>query len=708
VSPPGGRAPGSDDAPPQDVGGHGATPLDALRVRAIFDQAAVGMTLVDDDGVIVAANAAFAAIVGRPAESLRGVYAATLSPPEDAAVTRQPVRELRDGAPHGAHRREALPSAGRRDPVGGADHLAHHHPDRRRARGRAGDRRDRARHHGAEASRGAGGARRRARPADRPRQPGDARSAHRRRPGAGRRGGARARADALLLLDVDHFTAVNEALGPAAGDALLAAVGERLTTATRGCDTVARVGDDAFGVLLTGVGAPADVDPVVARVTAALRAPFTLAPPVARPSHPTGEPPRDPGAATGAGDVRVGVSVGVAHAAGIETSEGLLRHAAAALARAKALGRGRVEYAAAHAGAPRHRRFALEAGLRRALDALEHAASGHALWGPAPTGANAPADGLWLAYQPIVELASERVVAVEALARWRDPGLGDVSPGDFIPVAEAAGLCVPLGWWVLDTACAQLAAWDALGMATLQMSVNLSAGQVQDARLVDVVRETLARHGLAPSRLMLELTESATPHDLEAARGRLLALRALGVQLALDDFGTGYGSLVYLERFPVHAVKIDRRFVAALTGGGAPGGGAPGGGAPGGGRAGRRRERGRRRSGAGDAPRGGARAGGHRARRRAGARNGGRRDRDPRGSRAAPGARLRAGAGVAVRAAGERAHARRGARAGPRFAPPPRSLNRGRPAGRAANDGSCTAEPGWELAIRRPVHRWLP
>ena len=331
---------------------------------------------------------------------------------------------------------------------------------------------------------------------------------------------------AVLFLDLDDFKAVNDSLGHAEGDRLLESVAARLLKATRGCDTVARLGGDEFAVLLDGMASPDDAAAVVQRIAAAVRVPVALE----------------------ARELTVTCSVGLAHARGGDTADELLRNADVAMYRAKAAGKGRhaVFEPAMHAAVVA--RIQLEADLRRALARGE----------------------LSLAYQPLVELGGGCLTSLEALVRWRHPACGLVAPGQFIPVAEEMGLIVELGRWVLRTACAQLADWDAaLGPGVVpSVSVNVSGRQLDDPGFVRDVAAALADAPLAAGRLTLEVTESVIMREPDVTLARLHALKALGVRLAVDDFGTGSSSLSYLQRFPVDALKIDKSFVDGVARGG--------------------------------------------------------------------------------------------------------------------------------------------
>jgi diguanylate cyclase (GGDEF)-like protein/PAS domain S-box-containing protein len=324
---------------------------------------------------------------------------------------------------------------------------------------------------------------------------------------------------ALLFCDLDGFKGVNDSLGHSAGDALLIEAGRRLVACVRAEDVVARLGGDEFAVLLERTGDVAEAQAAARRIGAALSRPYQL----------------------GSDSVVVTSSIGIAISAPGDDVETLLRNADLAMYRAKAAGRSRAAVYDPGMHVAALRRLEIERDLRRAMDNRE----------------------LWVAYQPVVNLRTGRVDGVEALLRW-DGASGPVAPLDFIPVAEETGLIVHIGQWVLDTACAQLAAWREAGHE-LQLSVNLSARQLLDQRLPAAVAGVLVHHGLPADVLTLELTESVLVH--EQAPAALTRLRALGVHLALDDFGTGWSSLSYLKDLPVDTVKIDRSFIGerALT-----------------------------------------------------------------------------------------------------------------------------------------------
>ncbi|HYF28483.1 MAG TPA: EAL domain-containing protein, partial [Baekduia sp.] len=334
-----------------------------------------------------------------------------------------------------------------------------------------------------------------------------------------RRSGGRV---ALLLADLDNFKLVNDSLGHEAGDQLLMALSRRLAEAVRASDTVARLGGDEFVVLLDGVGSDADVDRLTRRVVESWQAPL-----------PTGQ-----------GDVWVSASVGVTVCeGGTRDAATLLREGDAAMYRAKAAGRGRTAHFDDGMREEGLRALRLQSDLRAALDRGQ----------------------LRLAFQPIVCAEGGAPAGVEALLRWTSPRDGDVSPAEFVALAEQAGFIDRLGAFALDESCARLAAWRArfgLPAERLYVSVNVSALQLADPAFVDQVAQALARHRLPPAALALELTETALLQEGAEPRATIAALHDMGVRLVLDDFGTGYSSLSYLTRVPVSQLKIDRSFVS--------------------------------------------------------------------------------------------------------------------------------------------------
>ena len=327
---------------------------------------------------------------------------------------------------------------------------------------------------------------------------------------------------ALLLLNLDRFAAINETLGRALGDRVLVDVAERIKDCVRQVDTVARLGADEF-VLLIHQADSGGAQVTAQRIGAALTRPFTQA------------------------DLSFTVTASIGIALYPNDGSGLdelLRGADAAMREAKSAGR---------AGFRLHRPRAapVDAGGRSVMR-LDHAMRQALALGR-----------LRLHYQPQIDIESGRVMGAEALLRWRDPELGEVSPAEFIPLAEASGFIVPIGNWVLHQAVAQAAAWQAAGRA-MAVSVNVSALQFQQPDFVEGVARALRDAGLPAPWLELELTESLLIQDAPEAMLRLRALAQLGVRLAIDDFGIGYSNLSYLKRFPIGRLKIDRSFVAGL------------------------------------------------------------------------------------------------------------------------------------------------
>ena len=327
-------------------------------------------------------------------------------------------------------------------------------------------------------------------------------------------------APALLCLDLDGFKEVNDTLGHAGGDTLLRVVATRLSAAAAEGQLVARLGGDEFAVLMR-VGAVQEAEALARRLLLAMAEPVEI----------DGQ------------DCRIGVSIGIAVApAHGRTGDELARHADIALYDAKSSGRRTYSVFASQMNEHLAARVRLVAALRQAL--------AH--------------ERFELAFQPQYELCSGDLVAVEALLRWTDPELGQVSPDVFIPLAEETGLIAPIGAWVLRRACAAALDWPGLRIA-----VNLSPVQFRDPDLVAEVSAILAESGLPPARLELEITESALFAEPDKARVKIEALRRLGISIAMDDFGTGYSSLSQLSRFPVDTLKIDQSFVRQLGTGGA-------------------------------------------------------------------------------------------------------------------------------------------
>ena len=319
---------------------------------------------------------------------------------------------------------------------------------------------------------------------------------------------------AVLALDLDGFRGVNDALGHAVGDLLLREAAARITRCLDPVDMAARLDGDEFALLLTGKAVQARAMALAGWIRAALTAPFAL------------------------GEYRasIGVTIGIATGQGpAPQTEALLRHADLALFRARAEERGGIRCFTPPMATERENRLLLQADLREALSG----------------------DGVAVAYQPIIDLRSNRATGFEALLRWNHPYRGPIPPAEFVPVAEESGLILPLGEWVLRRACTDAATWP----SGMKVAVNLSPVQVIGGEVPRLVREALAAAGLPPERLELEITESVLLQHSETVLATLRELRAMGVRLALDDFGTGYASLTYLRVFRFDKIKIDQSFV---------------------------------------------------------------------------------------------------------------------------------------------------
>ncbi len=324
----------------------------------------------------------------------------------------------------------------------------------------------------------------------------------------------------LLLLDLDRFKHVNDSLGHDVGDALLVEVAERLRSGAGEGNTVARLGGDEFVVLCDEVHDIDEISDLAGRLDEALRAPFVL----------------------GADEVMLTASIGIAvWNGGNERADELVRHADAAMYRAKDRGRGRIELFDERMQTLVSARLDLESALRRAIDR----------------------DELVAYYQPIVAFASGRPAHLEALVRWNRPGGRLVPPDEFIGIAEETGLIHPIGEWMLQRAAHDCARWQDVAPG-VGVSVNVSPRQFDNRSVVEAVEGALRETGLAPELLGLEITESVLVDDADETVALLDELKSLGVRIALDDFGTGYSSLTYLHRLPIDELKIDRSFVAVL------------------------------------------------------------------------------------------------------------------------------------------------
>jgi len=324
---------------------------------------------------------------------------------------------------------------------------------------------------------------------------------------------------AVLFIDLDRFKNINDSLGHHIGDALLRSVAGRLLESVRAVDTVSRLGGDEFVVVLNGVVDAHEVVHVVDQ---------RLVPLVRQPHDIDGA------------RLQISCSVGVAiYPDDAQDLDTLMRHADVAMYQAKALGRDMAHFFTPELNELAQGRIKLESNLR---NALEH-------------------EELSLHYQPRIDARNGRVLGVEALLRWRNAELGEISPAQFIPIAEETRLIVGIGAWVIDEASRQMAQWRAQQLDIPQVSVNVSALQLEDDSLIATLRAALERNALPPGTVELELTESTLMDRAEQTLARLHAIKRLGVELAIDDFGTGYSSLNYLNRFPIDRLKIDRSFV---------------------------------------------------------------------------------------------------------------------------------------------------
>jgi len=323
---------------------------------------------------------------------------------------------------------------------------------------------------------------------------------------------------AILFMDLDRFKVINDSLGHEVGDDLLREVADRLRGQSREGDTVARMGGDEFVVLIENRESLSDISACAQRLVEQLSAPYLL----------------------GNKDCHVTLSIGISvFPSDGSDSQALLKAADVAMYRAKELGRNNYQYYLPSMNVHTVERLELESDLSHALERGE----------------------FLLHYQPKVDVASGLITGVEALLRWKHPARGLVPPMDFIPLAEETGLIVPIGEWVLATACARTKAWQGGGLPKLSVAVNLSARQFADTTLLAKLTRIIHASGLEPSLLELEITESVVMSNAEGAVRVLEQLKSIGVQIAIDDFGTGYSSLAYLKRFPIDILKVDRSFI---------------------------------------------------------------------------------------------------------------------------------------------------
>lgn len=323
---------------------------------------------------------------------------------------------------------------------------------------------------------------------------------------------------AVLYIDLDHFKRINDTLGHSTGDELLKAVAERLRACTRDIDMISRLGGDEFAIVQTALKQPSDAGALAQRIRDEI---------IGTPCEVNGH------------QIAIDLSFGISLSPNDGTDvDQLLKSADMALYGAKSDGRGAYRYFEPEMDARMKTRRALEGGLRKALVNGEFE----------------------LHYQPIFNFQNE-VVSCEALLRWNHPERGMIAPAEFIPVAEEIGLIIPMGEWVLRRACSDAATWQ----DGIKVAINLSAMQLRNQNIAQVIINTLAASGLAPKRLELEITESVLMQNSEATLNTLLQWREIGVRIAMDDFGTGYSSLSYLRSFPFDKIKIDRSFIQDLA-----------------------------------------------------------------------------------------------------------------------------------------------
>ncbi|MBD1399454.1 EAL and GGDEF domain-containing protein [Pelovirga terrestris] len=327
---------------------------------------------------------------------------------------------------------------------------------------------------------------------------------------------------ALFFLDLDHFKRVNDTFGHDVGDQLLKIVADRLKNALRHCDSVCRLGGDEFVVLSDMISCQNDAVKLAEKIHATLKDPLVL---------------RNK-------EIFVTTSIGIAmYPADGDDPDTLIKNADAAMYQSKDGGRDEFRFYSSNANAQALERLLLANDLRKALDHEE----------------------FYLVYQPQIDLDKGQIIGVEALLRWNHPVLGHLSPAQFIPLAEETGLILPIGRWVLLTACRQIRELQQLSGVRLRLAVNLSAKQFRDVGLVSSIRELLADIGLETDLLELEITESTLMDNIDNATRTLHSLREMGLTLAIDDFGTGYSSLSYLHHFPLQRLKVDKTFVRRLS-----------------------------------------------------------------------------------------------------------------------------------------------
>jgi diguanylate cyclase (GGDEF)-like protein/PAS domain S-box-containing protein len=334
---------------------------------------------------------------------------------------------------------------------------------------------------------------------------------------------------AVMFLDLDRFNTINDTLGHAVGDRLLQEVAKRLSSCLRQNDILARWGGDEFTLLVSKTNSADEVAKIAQRILNVLKPAFNL---------------EGYSQACRSTSLHISSSIGITlYPQDGEDAETLLRNADAALHRAKQQGRNNFQFYTAAMNSQACELLVLENELHHALQRREFV----------------------VYYQPQVNTTTGEITGMEALVRWQHPKFGLVAPDKFIPLAEETGLIVPIGEWVLKTACAQNKAWQDAGLSPLRVAVNLSVRQFQQPLLLNIVSQTLQETGLSPQFLELEITETIAMHNVELTKAILSELHQMGVYLSIDDFGTGYCSLGYLKQFPLHTLKIDKSFVRDLA-----------------------------------------------------------------------------------------------------------------------------------------------
>jgi len=327
---------------------------------------------------------------------------------------------------------------------------------------------------------------------------------------------------AVLFLDLDRFKYINDSLGHATGDKLLQSVSKRLLASVRGSDTVSRQGGDEFVVLLSEITCAEDAATSAKKILLSLSIPHSVA----------GE------------DLHINGSMGISiYPEDGEDAEALIKNADTAMYHAKESGRNNFQFFKPEMNRKAVERQFLEGGLRRALEREE----------------------FLLYYQPRINLDSGEITGIEALIRWQPPGRGLIFPSQFVPVAEASGLIIQIGRWVLREACRQARAWQSPGLQPVPIAVNVSAVEFRDREFVESVRAILSETGLEGRYLQLELTERVLLQDTKSTAFVLQQLKGMGVRLAIDDFGTGYSSLSYLRQYPIDVLKIDQSFIRQIS-----------------------------------------------------------------------------------------------------------------------------------------------